>query len=97
MKNFNPDSKIIVPLINMFNVCPVNDYKIMSINEFEDFYELIMQGMKAGYVVSPMCSYKYAKEFIDQIDMKYNSTFYTTWNDVTNKTRLELLADQIMH
>ena len=29
--------------------------------------------------------------------MQYNSTFYKTWNDVTSKSRLHLLVDQLVH
>ena len=56
-----------------------------------------MEGLKKGYVISPMCINKYTHAFLNTINMKYNSTFYQTWDDVTRRDRLELFIDQIVH
>lgn len=90
--NFRPDTSVITPLINMFNICPMS-----YITQVTELADITQQGMKNGYLFEPTCDYDYAKAFLDSIDMKYNSTFYQTWSDVTNKSRLELLADQIIH
>lgn len=90
--NFRPDTSVITPLINMFNICPMS-----YITQVTELAEITQQGMKNGYLFESACDYEYAKAFLGSIDMKYNSTFYQTWSDVTNKSRLELLADQIIH
>lgn len=81
----------ITPLIEMFGVCP------MTNDPSSDFKDVLTDGLKKGYVVSPTCLNKYSKSFINSITMKYNSTFYQTWGDVTNKTRFEQFVDQIVH
>ena len=92
-KNFTPEIELVTPLIDLFKVCPTAIRRTRQL----DIVNTITTGMTKGYLVHPRCSNKYAKAFIDGIDMQYNSTFYKSWSDVTNKTRLELLVDQIMH
>ena len=92
-KNFTPEIELVTPLIDLFKVCPV----VLRRTRQLDIVNAITTGMTKGYLVHPRCSNKYAKAFIDGIDMQYNSTFYKSWSDVANKTRLELLVDQIMH
>lgn len=92
-KNFTPEIELVTPLIDLFKVCPVVSRRTRQL----DIVNTITTGMTKGYLVHPRCSNKYAKAFINSIDMQYNSTFYKSWSDVTNKTRLELLVDQIMH
>jgi hypothetical protein len=53
--------------------------------------------MKRGYIVHPDAANTLTQEFIRSIQMNPNSTFYKTWQDVTSKTRFELLVDQIFH
>lgn len=92
-KNFTPEIELVTPLIDLFKVCPTAIRRTRQL----DIVNTITTGMTKGYLVHPRCSNKYAKAFIDGIDIQYNSTFYKSWSDVTNKTRLELLVDQIMH
>lgn len=88
--------KTIAPLIEMFNMCPVveND----STENIENFVRtLIENGAKKGYLIDPKCANRHANCFLASVDIKYNSTFYKSWGDVTNKTRFELFVDQVMH
>ena len=92
-KNFTPEIELVTPLIDLFKVCP----SILRRTGQLDIVNTITTGMTKGYLVHTRCANKYAKAFINGIDMQYNSTFYKSWSDVANKTRLELLVDQIMH
>lgn len=81
----------VTPLVEMFNVCPVSDKQV------DNQRDLIVEGLKKGYLISPQCINSFAKSFIDGITMKYNSTFFQTWDDVTNKDRLEIFINQVVH
>lgn len=93
--NFTPSPKLTInPLIEMFHMCPVDpDNANVSVTFAR---QTISDGMTKGYLIDPKCTW-YGSHFIDSVDMQYNSTFYKTWSDVTNKTRFELLIDQILH
>lgn len=86
-------SQIVVPLIGMFNMCPVVSNRLNP----ENVKSTIRSGMVKGYLIDPKCANNYARAFLNATDMQYNSTFYKTWSDVTNKTRFELLVDQLLH
>ena len=88
--------KTILPLIEMFNMCPV--VEMSSTENTETFVRtLIENGAKKGYLIDPKCANRYANCFLASVDIKYNSTFYKSWGHVTSKTRLELFIDQVMH
>ena len=88
--------KTIVPLIEMFDMCPV--VEMSSTENTETFVRtLIENGAKKGYLIDPKCANRYANCFLASVDIKYNSTFYKSWGDVTNKTRFELFIDQVVH
>jgi len=53
--------------------------------------------VKLGYFVPEQLCYKWLYEYLIQCDINYNSTFYKQWKDITDKTRLELAFDQILH
>lgn len=82
----------IASLIEMFNVCP-------SVSEFTDekIRTVAMKGLKKGFAIHPACVNVYSEHFLDNREMQYNSTFYKTWSDVTNKSRFELFIDQVFH
>lgn len=92
--NFTPCNATIRPLIEMFNVCP--DTNGLS-NDPVLAHTVMMNGLKKGYLIHPYCANEYASEFLASVDMKFNSTFYKTWSDVENKSRIELLIDQLIH
>lgn len=80
----------VAPLVKMFNMCPASD---TSLNKLD----IIVNGLSKGYIIPLECANEYAAVFLDSVDMQYNSTFYKTWKDVTDKTRYELLLDQVLH
>ena len=86
-------SQVVVPLIGMFNMCPVVSNRLHP----DNVRNTIADGMLKGYLIDPKCANNYAHQFITSIDMQYNSTFYKTWSDVTSKTRYEILIDQLIH
>lgn len=92
--NFTPCNATIRPLIEMFNVCP--DTNGLSNNPVLA-RTVMMNGLKKGYLIHPYCANEYASDFLISVDMKFNSTFYKTWSDVENKSRIELLIDQLIH
>ena len=93
-KNFKDST--IASLIEMFNVCPFGD-ALTTVFSAEDRTDLMKDGIKRGYLIHPACDASYIAHFLASGDMQYNSTFYKTWNDVTNKSRFELFVDQVLH
>ena len=88
-------SSTITPLIEMFKICP--DAPSVMTGKVATQKMLFKKALAKGYLIDPSCLNEYADEFIDSIDMQYNSTFYKTWEDVTNKSRRTILFDQILH
>ena len=88
------NTSVIVPIIDLFNMCPVNQDELQSAETVKDF---IKKGLLKGYVINPSCDEKYIHAWINSVDIQYNSTFYKTWNDITNKSRFELFVDQVLH
>ena len=86
----------IASLIEMFNACPFGD-KLNGVSSAEDLMDIMKDGIKRGYLVHPACDASHISHFLATRDMQYNSTFYKTWNDVTNKSRFELFVDQVLH
>lgn len=62
-----------------------------------DAKELNKTAMQAGYLIHPDCCNVSTQAFINSERINPNSTFYKTWKDVTDKHRLELLIDQLIH
>lgn len=91
---FTPCNATIRPLIEMFNVCPDTNE---AYNNPDVARSVIRKGLEKGYLIHPNCANTYANVFLSTIDMQYNSTFYKTWSDVENKSRIELLIDQLIH
>lgn len=89
-------SSTIASLIEMFNVCPFGD-GVTSVFSAEDRTDMMKDGIKRGYLIHPACDASYIAHFLATRDMQYNSTFYKTWNDVTNKSRFDLFVDQVLH
>ena len=92
-KTFSPSTTTINQLIAMFNVCPASDGTTSMIT----MHQILTSGMQKGYLIDIYSDPEYATAFINSITMQYNSTFYKSWCDVTNKSRFELLVDQVMH
>lgn len=94
-QGLTPSTAIITPLIEMFNMCP--DGPTVMSGKHAAQKKLFKKALAKGYLIDVNCLNEYTEAFIDSIDMQYNSTFYKTWEDVTNRTRRELLFDQILH
>lgn len=90
-----PSTAIITPLIEMFNMCP--DGPTVLSGKQAARKNLFKKALSKGYLIDINCLNEYAEAFIDSIDMQYNSTFYKTWEDVTNQSRRTILFDQILH
>lgn len=90
-----PSTAIITPLIEMFNMCP--DGPTVLSGKQAARKNLFKKALSKGYLIDVNCLNEYAEAFIDSIDMQYNSTFYKTWEDVTNQSRRTILFDQILH
>ena len=89
-------SSTIASLIEMFNVCPYGD-ETNQVFSAEDCIDMMKDGIERGYLIHPACDASLISYFLANMDMQYNSTFYKTWNDVTNKSRFELFVDQVLH
>ena len=55
------------------------------------------EAMQRGYLVHPSVCNQSVLDFVKQQTINYNATFYRRWTDVTEKSRLELLIDQLLH
>ena len=82
-----------IEIINFFNKAP----KTQNDDEKIDFRVLNKKSIKYGYIIHPDCCNIYVDKWLNSLTLNYNSTFYKEWRDVTNKTRLELFIDQILH
>jgi len=60
-------------------------------------FNVAKEAAKKGYIVNPECDGISVLRFLETIPDNVNSTFYKEWRDVTDKSRLELLVDQVMH
>lgn len=82
-----------IKLITMFNVMP----KAVEADRLS-FEEVNKESAKYGWIIHPDCCSKLALNWIKaEARSNYNATFYKEWSDITSKTRLELLIDQIRH
>ena len=80
-------------LIKLFNVALVETEK-MSMAQFKEVNQLAAQ---VGYFVHPDVCNSSVLSFLKEQAINPNATFYKSWIDVTSKTRLELLFDQLFH
>ena len=63
--------------------------------KYDEYY--IKELLKFGVVCSPYCDYEVVYQYINEKKFNPNATFYKTIEDVTDKTRLELFIDQMVH
>ena len=79
-------------LITMFNVAPTASEDKLS------FLEVNAESAKYGWIIHPDCCSKTTLAWVKvEAKTNYNKTFYKKWEDITSKTRIELLADQLVH
>ena len=60
-------------------------------------FNVAKEAAKKGYIVNPECDGDSVLRFLETLPNNVNTTFYKEWKDVTDKSRLELLLDQVMH
>ena len=79
-------------LITMFNVAPT------AVEDKLSFLEVNAESAKYGWIIHPDCCSKTTLAWVKaEAKTNYNKTFYKKWEDITSKTRIELLADQLVH
>jgi len=76
-------------ILNLFNKALLEDKK------YNEYY--INELLKFGVVCSPYTDFEVVYQYIKEKKFNPNTTFYKAIEDVTTKTRLELLIDQILH
>lgn len=85
---------ITLKLITMFNVAPVANVDTQKLS----FDEVNAESSKYGYLIHPDCCTKLTLQWVKEVARtNYNKTFYKKWEDITSKTRFELLIDQLRH
>ena len=60
-----------------------------------DYY--IKELLKTGIICSPYADFEVVYQYVKEKKFNPNTTFYKTIEDVTDKTRFELLIDQLVH
>ena len=63
----------------------------------KNFAKVNEVAMKYGYIVHPDCCTADVAKWLKEQSFNPNATFYKTWQDITSKTRFELLVDQLLH
>lgn len=71
--------------------------KALVENNTRSFAEVNAVAVTRGYLVHPDVCNESVLRFLDEVAINPNATFYKDWADVTEKSRLELLFDQILH
>lgn len=71
--------------------------KALKMTDGTDCNQLAELALKKGYAVHPDCMNARVMAFLRSLPDNVNTTFYKEWKDITSKSRLELLLDQIMH
>ena len=62
------------------------------------FIHMNNMAIRLGYFVPEELCYRWLYDYmVSEVDVNYNSTFYKQWNNITDKSRLELAFDQIRH
>lgn len=77
-------------IIELFN-------KSLVLEPILDFKTVNEKAVKYGYLIHPnVCSMEVLNYVLSK-KTNYNSTFYTKWTSIINKSRFELLIDQLLH
>ena len=82
--------ELMLSLIEMFN-CTTVSAKSKMVNA----YALNEDAMRVGYFVQPEACTQEVQDFINSLNVNYNSTFYKTWEDVTSRSRFDLFIESI--
>lgn len=66
-------------------------------NDIFDYKDVTEAAVAKGYVIHPNCDFFRALKYLATLPVNFNSTFYKSWQDVTSKTRIDLMVDQLFH
>jgi hypothetical protein len=76
-------------VLHLFNKALLEDKR------YEDYY--INELLKFGVICNPYADFEVVLQYVREKQFNPNATFYKDIEDVTGKTRLELLIDQLLH
>lgn len=62
-----------------------------------NYVEINNIAIKHGFLVPKELCYEWLEILLADLPENYNSTFYKSWKSVVEKSRLELLLDQMIH
>jgi hypothetical protein len=62
-----------------------------------EFRAVNTEAIAKGYAVAKECCNMRVIKYLKTLPENLNTTFYKSWNDVTSKSRYELLLDQLVH
>ena len=62
-----------------------------------NYVEINNIAIKHGFLVPKELCYEWLEIWLADLPESYNSTFYKSWNSIREKSRLELLLDQMIH
>lgn len=79
-----------IELIKLFG-CALSDEPCL------EFAKVNKEAMQRGYLVHPDVCNNSVLDFLKSQTIDYNATFYKRWQDVIDKSREELLFDQLLH
>jgi hypothetical protein len=81
-------------ILNLFT----NQMIVINNVEKLNFSEVSKKTIKYGYVINPALCNSYVLNYFNQkYTINYNATFYKKWEEIINKSRLELYIDQLNH
>jgi hypothetical protein len=61
-------------------------------------HDFIKKSLNCGYIVDPsLIGQPDVNEYLDSLKINPNATFYTTFDEVVSKDRLQLFIDQLIH
>lgn len=97
------DNNFIYATIRQFKAIPVSSYK-----EINEVLPCAADTIPQGFVLSPYATAEYAQQELKQIvnivsevygltGEQMNSSFHKSWKKVRDTSKLELLAEQVMH
>ena len=62
-----------------------------------NYVEINNIAIKHGFLVPKELCYEWLEILLADLPENYNSTFYKSWKSIVEKSRLELLLDQMIH
>ena len=79
-----------INLIEYFGVA-LKESDTLSVEKVKELRKL---SAKTGYIIHPDCYNSSVLRWLRTKDINMNSTFYKTWEDITNRDRFQLFIEQ---